>query len=147
MEYTVEIINQREDAFQLMWDHNREIGRTLSDEELKRGIEKFIDKGNAIAVIRDGIIIAFLLLYCNDYDTLQAYICNVYVLEQYRRKHMAESMMRKAIEICKEKQFRSVHLHASESYAPAVALYRKLGFSFADGYRGADREMILELDE
>ncbi len=145
-EYKAELINQRSDAFELMWNHNREIGRTLSDEELKLGIEKFIDKGNAIAIIKDEKIIAFLMLYCNAYDTLAAYICNVYVLEQYRRKHCADTMMRMAIEICKEKQFTTVHLHVAESNEPAVALYKELGFSFTDGYREADKEMVLRLD-
>lgn len=145
--YKVELINQRKDAFELIWNHNKEIGRTLSDEELKQGIEKFIDKGNPIAVIDTGRIIAFLMLYCNSYDTLEAYICNVYVHEQYRRKHLAEIMVKRAIGICKEKQFKSICLHVSERNEPAIALYKKLGFSFTDGYRNADREMVLRLDD
>lgn len=144
-EYNVEIINLRENAFKLIWNHNKEIGRSLSDEELTQGIYKFLAKGNAIAIIKEETIIAFLVLYCYFEDTREAYICNVYVMEQYRRKYLAEKMILRAIDICEEKQFKSIHLHVSESNIPAVSLYRKLGFSFTDGYRDAEREMVLRL--
>lgn len=146
-EYRVEIINYRKDAFELIWNHNKEIGRNLSDEELKQGICKFLEKGNTIAVINEGKIIAFLMLYCNSYDTREAYICNLYVLEQYRRKKLAERMMVKAIDICLEKHFKSIHLHVAESNGSAILLYKKLGFCFTSGYRDTDREMVLKLVE
>ena len=146
-EYKAKLINRRIDAFELIWNHNKEIGRKLSDEELTHGIKKFIDKGNAIAVIEEEKIIAFMVLYCNDYDTFDAYICNLYVLKQYRRKHLAEKMMKMAVEICKENQFKTIHLHVSESNKPAVNLYKKLGFSFIEGYRNTKREMELRLTD
>lgn len=146
-EYKAELINQRDDAFDLIWNHNKEIGRNLPDEELRQGIEKFIDKGNAIAVLKEDRVIAFMVLYCNSYDTLKAYICNVYVLEQYRRKHCAEKMMKMAVEICMKNHFKAIDLHVAESNAPAVSLYKKLGFYFTDNYRNTDREMELRLTD
>jgi ribosomal protein S18 acetylase RimI-like enzyme len=143
--YNVEIINQRNDAYELIWNHNKEIERAISDEELKRGIEKFIDKGNVIAVIKEEKIIVFMVLYCNSYDTLEAYICNLYVLEQYRRNHLADKMIKKAIKICEENHFVTIHLHVSEDNEPAVALYKKHGFSFTEEYRNAERGMKLRL--
>ena len=54
-------------------------------------------------------------------------------------------MIKKAIEICKNKHFKSIHLHVAEENVPAVSLYTKLGFSFINKYRDNDREMILNI--
>ena len=138
-------INDLSNAEQLLWNHNKEIGRKLSDEELQVGIRKFIDKGEVIGFVENERITAMLVLYCYNFDTLQAYICNVYVLDEYRGKHLSECMIEKAIEICRSKGFKTICLHVSESNIPAVKTYKKLGFVFTDGFRGTDREMILRL--
>ena len=140
-------INDLDNAEQLLLDHNREIGRDLEESELIAGIHKFLTKGDALGFVENNHICAMLNLYCNMYDTLEAYICNVYVLEEYRGNHYAERMMEKAIQICKKKGFKSIHLHVSESNIPAVALYRKLGFSFTESFRGSNREMVLNLED
>ncbi len=138
-------INDLENAEQLLWNHNKEIGRTLSDQELIDGIRKFISKGEIIGLVENDRIAAMLVLYCNNFDTLEAYICNVYVMGEYRGNHLTQQMVGKAIELCILKGFQSIHLHVSEDNVPAVKTYKKMGFVFSDGYRGTDREMILRL--
>lgn len=145
--YEVLRINDLKNAEQLLIDHNKEIGRDLKEEELIAGVNKFLTKGEVLGFVENDHVLAMLNLYCYMYETLEAYICNVYVLEEYRGRHFAEKMMRKAIEICKNKRFKSIHLHVSESNAPAVALYKKLGFFFTDGYREMDREMVLIIED
>lgn len=140
-------INDLENAEQLLFEHNIEIGRDLERKELLNGIRKFLKNGEVLGFILNNHIIAMLNLYCNKMDTLEAYICNVYVLEEYRGMHLAEKMMNRAIEICRERKFRTIHLHVSEENIPAVALYKKLGFSFVDAYRNKSREMLLNIDE
>ena len=143
----ITIINGLGNAEQLLWDHNKEIGRNLSDEELRTGIRKFLEKGDVIGIVEKDRIVAMLVLYCNNYETLEAYICNVYVVNEYRGNNLSLQMVEKAVEICKDRRFRTIRLHVSESNIPAVKTYRKLGFAFSDGYRGTDREMVLELKE
>jgi biotin carboxylase/GNAT superfamily N-acetyltransferase len=138
-------INDLDNAERLLFDHNIEIGRDLPEAELKEGIRKFLSNGEVLGFVENDHIIAMLNLYCNHLDTRKAYICNVYVLEEYRRKRLAERMMRRAIEICKERAFKSVSLHVSERNVPAVSLYTKLGFEYTDGYRNEDREMELDI--
>lgn len=138
-------INDLDNAEFLLIEHNKEIGRELTDQELIIGIRKFLVNGDVLGIVENNHVIAMLNLYCNNYDTLQAYICNVYVLEQYRGNHLAERMMLDAITICKNRKFKSIHLHVAENNKPAVISYKKLGFEFADGKRGNDREMVLIL--
>lgn len=143
--YCAEVINSRADAFELIWDHNKEIGRTLSDEELESGIHKFIDRGNVIAVTEKDHIIAFLMLYCNNYETLEAYICNVYVLEPYRGQGLSRLLMDKAIEISTDNGFNTVKLHVGEDNNTAINLYKAYGFEVNGNIKENDGERLLEM--
>ena len=128
--YQVKLVNNEKDAFSLIWNHNKEIGRTLSDEELRKGIEKFIKCGCPIAIIENNKIIAFLMLYCNNISTLEAYICNVYVIDSYRGKGLSNLLLEKAINICEQKNFVKIKLHVAENNIVAIQLYKKYGFHF-----------------
>lgn len=142
--YYAEVINSRTDAFDLIWKHNKEIGRSLSDEELERGIHKFIDHGNVISIIENNRIIAFLMLYCNNYETLEAYICNVYVLKPYRGVGLSKLLMDKAIDICVANKFETIKLHVAEDNYNAVGLYKAYAFE-ADGNIKDDGERLIEM--
>ena len=80
----------------MIWNHFKEIGRNLSDEELKKGIEKFLSLGHVITIIEKDHILAFLLLYCNHIESLDGYVCNVYVLEKYRGLGYSVSIITKS---------------------------------------------------
>lgn len=142
--YTAEVINKRKDVFELVWNFNKEIGRTLSDDELKIGIQKFIDYGNIIAVLEDDKIIAFLMLYCNNLESLEAYICNVYVLDSYRGQGLSKIMLEKAITICISHAFKTIKLHVAEHNAIAIKQYKKYGFE-ENGNIKNDVERQLEM--
>jgi len=129
----------------LLISHNKEIGRDLTEDELTIGMRKFLSNGDVFGVLAENRIIAMLNLYCNNYETLEAYICNVYVLEEYRGNHLASMMMKEAIELCKKRSFKSIHLHVAEDNVAAVNTYRKFGFEFSTEYKDNDIEMILKL--
>ena len=126
--FSAEIINEYPNAFEILWNHNREIGRTLSDDELTDGINKFLENGNSIAVLDGNHIIAYSNLYCNNYETLEAYICNVYVLNEYRGCGLSNLLIEKSIEICRKNKFKSISLHVDNNNAPAISLYKKFNF-------------------
>lgn len=54
-----------------------------------------------------------------------AYVMNVFVEPEWRRKGLAEQLMRTVLAWCKERQIRTVDLHASEKGRP---IYTHLGF-------------------
>ena len=128
-------INNFANAYELIWNHCKEIGRDLTDEELDLGIKKFLAKAHVLAIVRNNHILAFSILYCNNYDTLQAYICNVFVLQEYRGLGYSSKLISKAIEICKAKNFKTIALHVKEDNMPAVNLYKKFGFVYTGNHK------------
>ncbi len=67
--------------------------------------------------------------YCGLYMVLdEGYIINVAVREEYRRKHVAEDMLRFLISEGSKRKIAAFTLEVRESNKAAVGLYRKLGF-------------------
>ena len=145
VKFVAERINDEEDTFNQLYDWNKKIGRNISDEELKIGIQKFIDKGNAIAIRNNSEVIAFLNVYCNDYETLNAYINNVEVYKSYRGLGLSKLLMEKAIELCVEKNFKTISLHVAKDNNAAIALYQKFGFKFVPSAEDNTQERLIEM--
>ena len=142
-------INALPNAYQLVWNHWKEIGRNLNDDEMNSGIKKFLNQGHLICVVNNNRILAFLNLYCNNYDSLEAYVCNIYVLEEFRRLGLFAVIFKKAISMCKDKGFRTLALHVREDNFRAVEIYKKNGFVFTGNKKvlegGEMLEMVLNL--
>ncbi len=66
-----------------------------------------------------------------------AYLTSMYTMPAYRRRGLAAILVRKMIEIAREKGYTVMRLHASEAGRP---LYRKLGFV------DSGTDMILKID-
>lgn len=112
-------------------DFNKKICDNNSNfDELQGSVDKFIKYGNILGIISYGELIAMLNLYCNNYETKEAYICNVYVLDKHRRKGLARKLLNKAYQICEHNSFVKIFLHVAESNYKAIALYKSEGFSF-----------------
>ncbi len=74
---------------------------------------------------RDGILAG----YCSAESAgLYAYIMNVAVLPDYRRRGLATAMIGRIIGLCLERGAMVISLDVRESNAGARALYEKLGF-------------------
>ena len=144
-------INNFPNAYQLIWNHNKEIGRDLSDEELDKGIKKFLDKAHVLGIVRNNHVQALSVLYCNEVDTLNAYICNVYVLGKYRKSGYASNLVQKSIEICKRNKFKTISLHVDPQNVGAVKLYENFGFKLTGETKmigsKLENEMKLSLDK
>ena len=94
-----------------------------------------------IAIIDNHRIVAFLLLYCNHKDTLDAYLCNVYVLMEYRGRGLTKKLLSKAIEVCKKNGFKSVSLDVNCDNVIAIHIYEKYGFKRVHGERAQDEQI------
>ena len=142
--FVAEIVNKRTDAYQLVWNYSKNIGRNISDDELDKGIRKFINQGNIISVLNDNRIIAMLNLYCNNYETREAYICNVEVINEYRGYGISKKLIEKAIEFTKKEKFKKILLHVDKGNYKAVSLYKKYGFKFT-GNKINKGELLYEM--
>ncbi|MBP2632721.1 MAG: ribosomal-protein-alanine acetyltransferase [Firmicutes bacterium] len=61
----------------------------------------------------------------------EAHITNVAVLPSYRKLGIGKCMMQKALDVAKERGAVSMTLEVRPSNAPALALYKNLGFEHA----------------
>ncbi|KDP24146.1 hypothetical protein JCGZ_25803 [Jatropha curcas] len=85
-------------------------------------------------------------------SSLFASITKLAVKENYRRQSHGEALLKAAIEKCRSRKVNRISLHVDPLRAPAMSLYKKLGFQVDDliqGYYSPDRNayrMYLEFD-
>lgn len=126
--YDVVNLKTMENAQELIATYCNKNGYSIKGDELEKWINKIISVGDPLGILYGNEIIAFLLLYCNKYDTLEAFICNVFVREDFRGKRLSELLVKKAIEICKDRNFKCVNLDVVRNNESAVRVYTSCGF-------------------
>lgn len=134
MNFSILKLSEYPNAFKLLYDYNKSIQCSLSDNELNIWIEKILNIGDPLAIVKDDKIIAFCLLYCNQLSTLEAYICNVYVNELFRGNKLSKLLIEEAIEICKSREFKAINLDVVENNLPAIKIYQDCGFIETNKY-------------
>ena len=126
------IINLKElpKAYELLIEFNKKIKIYTTEDEMVKTVSKFLELGNPIGIVYKNELIAYYNLYCNNIETFDAYFGNLYVLFDYRRMGLAESLVFSAIEFVKKKHFKRILLHVAKNNNAAINLYEKLGFEY-----------------
>ena len=90
---------------------------------------------NIICVTRDGALLAFVAFKMNVKEStcMFGYIYEVHVAHDERRKKLAFHLLQSAEKIIQESGQSQVALTVLSDNAPAKALYKKSGYSFAYG--------------
>lgn len=138
-------INDFENAYDMLFDFNREIGIYKNDEDIEKSVKKFLKLGNVFGIIKDKKLISILNLYCNNTETLESYVCNVYVLKEHRRKGLAKKLMEKAIDFTVDNGFKKVALHVAKDNFSAIKLYEGLGFEYTGNTKIIEDEETVEM--
>ncbi|QPB21241.1 GNAT family N-acetyltransferase [Rhizobium sp. 007] len=76
----------------------------------------------------NGILVGFLAMYCNDDKQKSAFITNVSVLEDWRGRGIAGTLLEQCITHADEKGFDTIRLEVEAANVAAVAVYGKFGF-------------------
>ena len=151
IDYQVQNLKNVDNAYDLLLDFNKRIKLYPTEEEMKKTIEKFLELGNPIGIIDKGKLIAYYNLYCNNFETLQAYFGNLYVLSEYRRQGIAKKLVLSSIDFAKKRGFKTVLLHVAKDNKPAISLYESLNFKYTGNTKllGIEDcyEMILLIEE
>lgn len=142
MDFTIVKLSDYSNAFKLLHEYNYSIACTLDENELNVWIEKILSIGDPLAIIINNKIIAFLLLYCNHFDTLEAYICNVYVHESFRGNKLSQLLVENAIDICKSRNFKVINLDVADDNLPAKKIYTKCGFIETKQYLNGTKKYV-----
>lgn len=138
-------IKDFENAYDLMMNFNREIAIYKTEDEMKETVEKFLKLGNPIGIIKDGRLIAYFNLYCNNMETLEAYFGNLYVLNEFRRQGIAKRLVQNAFEFAKDRGFKKIMLHVADDNISAIKLYEGLGFEYTGNTKIIGEENTLEM--
>lgn len=81
-----------------------------------------------IAAVKDGKAVGYI-----GFHTVidEAYIANIAVLPDFRRKGTASALLERAIDYCRKNKMSFITLEVRKSNFSAVSLYRKFGFETA----------------
>lgn len=88
-------------------------------------IEKILEKADILAYIRNDEVIGWLVLYCNNYDTLTAYCASLHILPEYRHQGLAKNLLEASISICSIRKFSSYTLICNNPIAMKLYLEYK----------------------
>ena len=101
----------------------------LRDAFLNNGYHGVLAESNGSLVVGGGGV---LVVPWPGTEPRRAWIQNVYVIPQFRRRGIAREIMRTLIDWCRAQGFESVNLHASAEGRP---LYEQLGFEATNEMR------------
>jgi ribosomal protein S18 acetylase RimI-like enzyme len=91
----------------------------------------------------DSALVGLLAVYCNDRERGVAYVTSVSVLQEWRGRGIAASLVERCIAHARAEGFRRVELEVDAENANAVRLYEHQGFSI-DAVHG--RAVIMRVD-
>ena len=109
-------------------------------------VRRSVDQGPVFRVLEDissGRAIGFLRLRAD--RPSEGYVSDVALHPEYQRRGLGEAMMRWALARFREDGLRNAALTVSSDNGPAIALYRKLGFTA--GEAGIDYHRPIDEDE
>lgn len=106
---------------------DKEFPTSLSSRvNLKDYAKKLLHNAFISVSIQDNKIVGCVAMYCNEYETMSAYIPLVAVDKNYRGQHISKALMACAIKMAQEKGFKKIGLHTENDIA--LNLYNSLGF-------------------
>lgn len=94
----------------------------------------------------EGNLVGLVAVYCNDPDRILAFVSNVSVHPDHRRRGIARHLLSEAIFHIRGRQFARIELRSDIRAPKAVALYQSMGFD-SIGQDGTALTMRLDLQE
>lgn len=89
----------------------------------------FMGESNGVPVSISGMVLFKRPPYLENLQGIEAYILNMYTVNEFRGNGLARRLLEKCIDECKKNGVKRVWLHASEDGRP---LYKKMGFTKKD---------------
>ena len=102
----------------------------LSYVNLRVYFEKIKKLADFIYCVDNDNIVGLVVIYCNDEDLKESYIPFVAVRREYRKCHIAKSLMTEVENHALEKGMRSIKIRTNNSIA--LTLYQKLKYEIYD---------------
>lgn len=120
---------QQKDSWKEYYRNNDEelylITKKYLEEHLNNDIFMFLEIEDNIIIATCGLQIVRYLPQCAE-NGVEGYICNVFTLENYRRKGIQINLINECIKFAKSKDISILRL--TSDVLEAIELYKKLGF-------------------
>lgn len=104
----------------------------LNNQSVEAYLEKIQKYSEIIRIDLNSTLIGFLSFYCNDINNIRSHITFIYIHKDFRGMGFAKSLVRSAIRISKEKQFKKITIETRDYNKNALQLYQDLGFLISD---------------
>jgi 2-polyprenyl-3-methyl-5-hydroxy-6-metoxy-1,4-benzoquinol methylase len=90
--------------------------------------DKLFAKAVSFEAWDEGILVGMVNAYLNSSETRHGYITNVSILEEYKGKGIASSLLKMCLAYAREHEYNRITLEVSSENFPAIKLYSKSGF-------------------
>jgi ribosomal protein S18 acetylase RimI-like enzyme len=118
-----------------MWSDGPVGQMGLANFDLDSYVEKLLSNAVVLVHIEESSIRGIIAFYCNNPNREFAFITQLCVDPQSRRRGIAKSLVLQSITCASLRGFREMRLEVNENNAAAVKLYASLGFSDAGARR------------
>lgn len=135
------LINDYSNAKNMLIEFYKKAKVYNNEKKIIDTVTKFLKLGNIYGIVNDGKVSCMLNLYCNNLDTREAYICDVFVLKEYRGEGLSKLILKEAIDKCIEDKFKLIKLHVNKNNNIAINLYKQYGFVES----GDENNSVLEM--
>jgi ribosomal protein S18 acetylase RimI-like enzyme len=81
-----------------------------------------------LSIIREGELIGFVAVYCNDIESRVGYVTMLAVSKKYRTNGIGKQLITLTSEFLKANGFRKIHLEIFKTNIKAISFYKTLGF-------------------
>ena len=92
--------------------------------------EKFAAKAHFFAAYDGGEVRGFAAFYCNDYESMTAFISMIVVLSNYQYMGGGSSLLKAVKDTCRKKGMKRIRLEVADDNHKALSFYTKRGFVY-----------------
>ena len=107
----------------------------------RESIKNAMNNSDNIYIVseEDGEVTGFAGFW-KSYET--ADLCNIVVMEKYRKQHIGYKLLAEGIRLCKERGIERIMLEVRQSNTSAICLYQKMDFKEIGKRRGYYKEPV-----
>jgi ribosomal-protein-alanine N-acetyltransferase len=112
---------------------------------LQEYAQKLFEKSITFEAWSDNRLIGMVAAYFNDLNSMNGFITNVCVENEFHGKHVGSELIGRCIQFGIENKFKNIYLEVNKYSKAAISLYEKYEFKLS-GINHDSMEMILNLN-
>lgn len=103
-------------------------GKFLENIDIEKYLLKIRNNSEILSHHINGHYAGFVAFYCNNHNTLEAYVTLILINPKFRGLKIAKTLLSATLASIKERGFRSCALEVKSENYRAIKIYQELGF-------------------